>query len=192
MQSSARKRLVTGRDFEADVDFTIAEYEMRGWGKIRRNHVPTKFIKNQRTAIGGAHVDRTGWLRVEYTVEGRWRGSKSGLVVAPLAFDAKVLSEGHATYHHEVKKQHQLHDLKAAAEAGEFAFLLIYARDAEAVFVVPILPHFSALLSPRGVKLWEWFEEHRRPLLPSIPKKAGSIGCDFLPLLPHCDPTKAK
>lgn len=213
----ARSRVQTGRDFEAELDMVHAQYEFLKWGKIRRNYVPTRIVSGKepghkrRVSAGVAHVDRTGWVRVESDpVDATiWRGAKplsslghsvATTHVVPVAFDAKVLKDDRVAYRHEVEQQHQLHDLKEAAEAGEYAFLLILARQVDRVFALPILPWFSLLLSGRGVALYERrvhepdSREDIVPLVPSVTRASSGpvAGWDWIPLLRDCAPVTSR
>lgn len=198
--SSSRRRKETGAGFEADLDMVHTQYEFRQWGRVRRNHIPTKVIgshhgRGSRVAVGGADVDRTGWVRVQQLRGGvhaqrdSWAGTNApnGAII-PVAFDAKVLDTDHATYRHSVDQQHQLHALRAAAQAGEYAFLLVLARQVGRIFAVPIVQHFDALLRD-GVKLYASASAGDcTPLLPSIPVLCGPLGRDWIPLLQYCAP----
>ena len=193
-RAAGQKRQKTGKDFESEIDVTCAAYEFRKQGKIRRNYVPTRMVgKGKRVAAGPAHVDRTGWVSV-YQWHNGWHGAEYfaiGSAIIPLAFDCKV--HNHAAqrsgwYRHDRDLQHQLHDLKAAADAGEYAFLLILSPKLGRLFAVPILPHYQALLKPDvGVQLYD-HDRDDVPLLPSITKRGAEIGWDFIPLLQHCAP----
>lgn len=195
---AGRKRVATGKEFEAELDLVHSMYEFKKWGKIRRHYIPTRFEKADargavRRAIGPADVDRTGWVRVFTALGSATRASDepgSGHVV-PVAFDAKVLGEGvrEGWYFHEERLQHQLHGLKASAEAGEAAFLLVYDRGVERVFGVPILPHFTALLMGHGVQLWYRLGSEVRAELPNIEPRAGSLRWDWIPMLHHLTPS---
>jgi penicillin-binding protein-related factor A (putative recombinase) len=186
-----RTRIHTGRAFEAELDLAHRYYELMKWGKIRRHFVPTRFVKGARQAAGVAHVDRSGWVRVQQlSPTARYVGSYPAGEVIPVAFDAKVLAIGETTYRHPKTLQHQLLDLKAAAEAGEYAFLLIQDREHECLYALPILEHFTALLDPRrGVALRN---RYPRPMVPMVYKRLGggsTPGWDWIPLLHHCAPT---
>lgn len=185
--SAQRKRRKTGDDFEAELDVYHAYLEFSKFGKIRRNWVPTKVVGaprrgvQQRVVVGPAHVDRTGWVRVHrpHGVGGFLPGAGPNAQVIPVAFDAKVIGEKtrRGWYSHDPKLQHQLHDLKAAAEAGEYAFLLVLDRSVERAFAIPIQEHLTALLSGEGVQLYERGASDAAfaPLLPSISKCGGEI-----------------
>lgn len=209
--AEGRLRKITGRDFENELDTQHQAYEYSHWGKIRRNHAPTKIITRRndptksktRITTGVAHVDRTGWVSVRPyqdatcgAHEWRWRGdpwTNTGNRIVPVAFDAKVMSAGHASYVHETSKQHQLHDLRDAANAGEWAFLLVLVRSVERVFAIPIANHFSELIG-RSVKLYERERDHGAPqifpLLPSTTRTGTGLTqtWDWIPLLGYFGP----
>lgn len=206
-QSQAgRKRKETGANFEAELDVTHAAYEFKKYGKIRRNHIPTKIVGAPRRGIqprvptGPAHVDRTGWVSVDGGRPGSgipWCGVAFNAPcvtkrIIPVAFDAKVLSEKskRGWYTHDATLQHQLHDLKAAADAGEFAFLFVHDRAVERVFAIPILDWFVSLLRD-GVQLYDYKGKDVPPLflLPSIEKRdQDGLGVDWIPLLQFLAP----
>lgn len=214
--ASSRQRLKTGVDFESDLDFTHAEWRHRKYGIIRKNHLPSKIIGRDENGArmvrtGAADCDRSGWVSISKHFVGTddeiWRPMSVrarpldqlagvGPIIIPVAIEAKVQKAQHSTYVHERDRYHQLHSLKAAAEDGEFAFLLVFAPAVERVFALPILNHFNDLIIGRGVTLWEkrrWLDGFVvDPLVPSVTKKVGSIGCDWLPILPHCEPWPAK
>lgn len=225
-----RKRLETGSNFEADLQLQHESYQFQGMGHVRRNHAPSKMIrgktagaKAQRVITGAADVDWSGWVAVAqpgadspFTLEQAdsrpWIAKPwhRGGTVVPVSFDAKVQPRGRRTYRHEVDKQHQLHSLKAAAECGEFAFLLVLVRDwwpegarigaalEERVFLLPILDVFTALLSGRGADLYDHGHGGHGvgggffPLYPSLRKTPGPMGCDWIPLLRWADPGHRK
>lgn len=189
-RAGAQKRVKTGRDFEAELDITHAGYEFRKWGKIRRNYVPTRMVgKGKRVAAGPAHVDRTGWVCVAFNgradVGTEWH--HDGGRILPVAFDAKVNGESGRIgwYQHDKELQHQLHDLKDAADAGEYAFLLVLERRIGRVFAISIQPYYTALFQ-HGVQLYS--DEPYVPFLPSITKRNEELGWDWIPLLAHCAP----
>lgn len=207
--AAAKQRKKTGDDFEAELDVQHSYYEHMKYGKIRRNYVPTKVVGapkrgvSQRVVLGPAHVDRTGWVSVakgtddtgRFFVPVPWHAPTSQRIT--VAFDAKVLGERtkRGWYFHDVELQHQLHDLKAAAEAGEYAFLLVLDRAANRVFGIQIQEHLTALLSGRGVQLYDTAPatgiRALQPLhffLPSIEKRGQEVGWDWIPLLSHCAP----
>lgn len=212
-RAGAQKRRLTGDNFEAEIDVTCAAYEFRKWGKIRRNYIPTKVVGRdqkfgtKRVAAGPAHVDRTGWSRVQLVCAACshplclcqpsreptvWAGATPHQTwgrIIPIAFECKVMDESQRRgwYFHDKDLQHQLHDLKAAAEAGEYAFLLVLSRKVGRVFAIPIQEHYTALLSGQGVQLYDHDNEDI-PLFPSITKRAQEIGWDWIPLLQHCAP----
>lgn len=194
--AAGRQRGKTGRDFEGELDQMHTWYEFQKIGKIRRNHAPTKVVRKrgerQRVAVGGAHVDRTGWVRVERKLIGgppylvACADPTRGTII-PIAFDAKVLgASARGLYRHEVDRQHQLHDLREAARVGEVAFLLVLAPDRGRLFGLEIGAHFDALISGQGVRLWDAV----RWLVPSIGRTRGPgpIGWDWLQLLPALIP----
>lgn len=216
---SSRLRATTGINFEHDLDITHAEWRFRKYGIIRKNYLPSKIVGKDDRGVrlvrtGPADIDRSGWVSISKHFVGTddevWRPISRyaapldqlagvGPIILPVAIEAKVQKADHATYVHEPDRIHQLQTLKAAADDGEYAFLLVYAPAVERVFAIPILNHFNELISGRGVTLWEkrrWAAAPggfiTEPLLPSIPKRVGSIGCDWLPLLPHCEPWPAK
>lgn len=202
---SKSKRADTGAGFEAELSLIHRAYEFQRAGRLRKQHVPFKFIKGQWQPVGAAGVDFVGHVVLrdfEAHVSGvsirrleTCRRLYPSAHVYPVAFDAKVLGREHATYHHEKKMQHQLHALRDEAATGVYAFLLIYAPQIERVFMLPIENHFEALLT-RGVKLWE---RHARlngpdaldvnPLAPSMarPTDGAFPGLwDWAPLLQWC------
>lgn len=207
--AGARLRRKTGEDFESELDITHSYYEYSRFGKIRRNWVPTKVVGKprrgfiqQRVVVAPADVDRTGWVRVHVhydeakaratngTDVNVWEGSATSGQVIPVGFDAKVLSESggrRGWYFHDVGLQHQLHSLKAAADVGEYAFLLVLDRTVGRAFGIPIQPHLVALLSGAGVQLYERGESPRW-IMPSITKRGHEIGWDWIPLLQHMVP----
>jgi hypothetical protein len=218
----ARKRGKTGGDFEADLNMLHRQYEGLKWGYIWPHSPPFVRVKNEwRPKAGGGPVDRTGHVivRVERSsiagdvgweevqdfhgvnpLDPSWIDVAEFRTV-PVAFDAKVLDEKSSRYRHDPKKQHQLHQLRDAARAGVFAFLLVFARQIDRVFTIPIENYFSDLIRGRGVELFEWRTDrgvpggasHPReafPLLPSVARNAtrGVHGFDWIPLLPWCEP----
>lgn len=202
-----RTRLDTGADFEGELDQAHTQFEFRKWGRIRRNHIPTKVITDRkngggprRIVVSGADVDRSGWVSVECFEEATifnkagWHGvpySARGQYhqIIPVSFDAKVLPEAAATYQHAKDLQHQLHSLRDAANAGEYAFLLILCRRLELVFAIPIQKHFDALVSGRGVKVYERLDGGRiGTLLPHVRRDPLIVGWNWIPLLQHCAP----
>lgn len=196
---AARTRLDTGADFEGSVDMLHAQYEFRRWGRMRRNNPQVKWIKGKPRVVGAADVDRSGWLRVHVHWDPKreaniWKGcdgvSANGEII-PTAFDSKVLQMGAATYQHDRELQHQLHSLRDAANAGEYAFLLVLARQVGVVFALPIQKHFDALISGRGVKLFERLREDSPAggrIATTIPHVAYGPEWSYIPLLQHCAP----
>lgn len=187
---SSRLRAKTGKDFESALDAMHAQYEFRKWGKIRRNWAPTKRIaKDKVISLGAADVDRSGWINAyltgELSVGIPW--TQRGGVRFPVAFDAKVLSRGHATYQHDLPLQHQLHALRASADAGEYAFLLVYAPQVERVFALSIRRHFNALVSRAGVTLWDTTGKFLQPSITRT-NENGIVGWNWIPLVRHCEP----
>jgi hypothetical protein len=203
---AARKRGKTGRDFEAELDMTHRAYEFAHFGKIWPHSPPFVFARKKWIPrAGGGPVDRTGHVCLEIVGGLAWRGcsifdeTKQRRVV-PVAFDVKVLGLEHATYQHEKPRQHQLHQLREAAQAGQGAFLLVQAPKVNRVFMIPIQNHMSDLLSGHGVQLYETRRPERRtkggaviesaviePLLPSI-ERSHPFGWDWIPLLKWAQP----
>lgn len=195
--AAAAKRTQTGKEFEGELANTHAAYEFRKWGRIRRNHMPTRVERHDargavRRAIGPADVDFVGWVSAAYQVrhdlevflEPMPQSEENGAVIIPAAFDAKVLSEHtrEGWYQHDEKLQHQLHGLKAAAEVGEVAFLFVLVRAVDRAFGIPILPHFHALLSGQGVQMFYRLGAEVRAIVPSVTRDP-LFGWHWLPML---------
>lgn len=195
--AAARTRLDTGADFEGAVDALHRLWEFQHWGRVRRNNPPVKWIKGKPRVVGAADVDRTGWVRVVER-DGVWTGigpdEKRQLAdytrgIIPVAFDNKVLGMGAATYQHDRDLQHQLHSLMDAARAGEYAFLLVLARQVGLVFALQIQQHFPALLSGAGVKLFDRRDSRADWVgFTEIPHVAYGPEWSYLPLLRHMEP----
>ena len=150
---------------------------------------------------GGGPVDYTGHVTVA-RVAGPLSGVRGvkrdapGARVIPVAFDAKVADASSAIYHHEQKRQHQLHALREASTAGSAAFLLVLMpqldRPPGRVFAIDVVAHFTELLSD-GLRLFEPARRATRtsprvepfPLLPSIALRGtpAIVGWDWIPLL---------
>lgn len=196
---AGQKRAHTGKDFEGELDQLHAWYEVRRFGKIRRNHIPTFVGGRDRRGIvrramkGGADVDRSGWVRVldnDTTPLRGAAGSDHPWRIIPVAIEAKVLGERTRAgfYFHDTALQHQLHALRDAANAGESAFLLILARDVETAFGVPILPNFDALLSGAGVQLFYRLGPEVRSCVPSVQRSRATNFWDWIPMLHQLAP----
>lgn len=121
---AARQR--AGAALERALDATHRLYETEGRGKVWRNHVPTRIVRDgARVAAGVGAVDYTGAVRPEL---------KGPLV--PVAFDVKVLGKGRTGYVHEPKQRHQLVELLEARRQGFAAFLLVEVRELGAAFPI--------------------------------------------------------
>jgi hypothetical protein len=213
-----RKRRTTGANFEAELDVTHERWKFLRWGHIRRNHAQTRVVRGKggaprRVLAGAADVDRSGWVAArklhQTAVLSPCRWDADGARRFPVAFDAKVQGSSSALYVHDVELQHQLHSLRDAALAGEFAFLLVQvpvfydatwipggATPGGRVFLLPILDHFTTLLAGHGVRLYR--REGGRgtgsprsfvPLAPCVEWSSESLGWDWIPLLHHADPS---
>lgn len=205
----ARKRARTGTSFEQMMDHTHRILELRHAAKLWEHNPKFKRIKKKHEPgsewiplKGGGPIDRTGHVFVTVDPldnhEEKWGWipyTNARARCIPVAFDLKVISESHATYHHTHEQKHQLFDLRDAADAGVFAFLLVHSSKAQRVFLLPIRNHFTELVGMRGVQLFEsvrvpgaavggWRID---PLVPSITETPG-IGWDWTPLLKYAAP----
>lgn len=194
--SAGRKRKKTGDSFEAELDTFHSQMAMRGWGKIRHNHVPTKVIgvdskkRARRITVGEADVDRAGWVRVLTGIGTASRPTSSpgsGRVV-PVAFEAKVLGETvrDGYYIHDPALYHQLDRLRDAATAGEVAFLLVLDRALKRVFGVPIMPHYHSLRTAIGVQMYFHLGNELRTLVPSVERDLN-LGWNWIPMIEALD-----
>lgn len=192
-QAIAKQRVHTGKRFETALAMTHRQYEFLKWGKIWPHATPFVRVKGQWIPrAGGGPVDYTGHVHIARdgaVIRGaRLRAPEVRTI--PVAFDAKVLGSDHATYHHEKKRQHQLHALRDASAAGVCAFLLVLAPQLDApagrVFAIDVAAHFVDLLRPHGLKLFERSSPKAEPFLhlPSIAPATTTIaGWDWIPLL---------
>jgi len=193
----AKRRVSTGRRFESALAMTHRQYEFLKWGKLWPHATP--FVRAKGEWIpkaGGGPVDYTGHVYVAPDGTEKLRGARlrePEVRVIPVAFDAKVGDAKSSIYHHEKKRQHQLHTLRDASAAGVCAFLLVLVPQldppAGRVFAIDVAAHFTDLLRSHGLRLFEpsTREGHREPflLLPSIAPATGTTitGWDWIPLL---------
>jgi len=195
----AEKRVHTGRAFEADLAMTHQHYEFLKCGKLWPHAPPFVRVKGEWIPkAGGGPIDYTGHV-VATRLDGVLRGCRPdvpGARVIPVAFDAKVGDAKSAIYHHEQKRQHQLHTLRDAGAAGVAAFLLVLMpqldRPHGRLFIIDVAAHFVELLTD-GVRLYEPPERGRGSaprgepflLLPSIGVSASPrvATWDWIPLL---------
>lgn len=197
--SAGRKRKKTGDSFEAELDTFHTQMSMRGWGKIRHNHVPTKVVgvdskkRARRITVGEADVDRAGWVRVRI-LRAVYEAQQSVAVpdpfghVVPVAFEAKVLGETvrDGYYIHDPALYHQLDRLRDAAAAGEVAFLLVLDRALKRVFGVPIMPHYHSLRTAIGVQMYFHLGSELRTLVPSVERDLN-LGWNWIPMIEALD-----
>jgi len=195
----ARKRGHSGKLFESSLALTHRQYEMLRWGKLWPHSPPFVRIKGEwLPKKGGGPVDYTGHVCVgrhfgdgAVTVTG-CRTDFPGAQFVPVAFDAKVGDTKSAVYHHEQKRQHQLHTLRDASAAGVVAFLLVLAPQLDPphgrLFAIDVAAHFRDLITS-GVRLFDPVPRGRTGepflLLPSIGIRATReiAEWDWIPLL---------
>lgn len=166
--AAGAKRAKVGASFEEQLEDTHDGMLQRGEGRIYRHHPPTRHAGPggmRRLIAGGAEVDFSGHVNLELAL--------------PVAFDAKVLGEAHATYRHDPKLMHQLDSLRRARDAGAAAFLLVRADALERVFLVSFDEYGEQLRRGDGVTLYRqerdgWSEEARLGKMTRVPRYKAS------------------
>lgn len=147
------KRVHAGRRFEESLERTHANYLAIGAGKIVPHYPRTVTLKGVlKYARGGAPVDFSGV--VEIARRPARHAYAPGIIVnnahqdtRAVAFDAKVLREGRASYTHDPDRLHQLTELIDFTRNGALAFLLLQERErnvAIALYGLRVLMHLKA------------------------------------------------
>lgn len=195
---AALNQFHSGQSFQAELDTTHSSLLTRRYGAIYRHAKETVGAPpsgpgkpgSLRFKKGGNPVDYTGHLNYRWTpgyangVGAGWvpcTPSGPACIRVPIAFDAKRESTA-LTYHsREADQKRQLLDLRDAAAAGAWAFLLVHVVAVRAVFVIHRPEYFDTLLGGGSVRLVE--SKSRQHLLPSA-QWANMDGWPYPAILP--------
>jgi penicillin-binding protein-related factor A (putative recombinase) len=115
-----------GRSFEAELEATHRAYAADGIAAIARAHPPVGGIPGALYYAGKGQVDFVGHVRG-----------------VPVAFDAKS-EAGAASFKHGIDDYHELDFLLTWRAAGGVAFLLVYDRERDTVYLLDQLEALRA------------------------------------------------
>lgn len=178
VRRSQSKRVHAGRRFEESLERTHAMYRAGKVGKIVPHYPRTiRTPKGLTWAKGGAPMDFSGVVK-----PGGRRTCLRDELPHAVAFDAKVLREGRASYTHDAEQMHQLRELLDFNESGGLGFLLIQERERNCAIAVHgsnVLTHlltrpkvpvvlregdrFDWPTAPFGLRGYDW-----RELIPTL------------------------
>jgi hypothetical protein len=183
---SALNQFRSGQSFQAELDTTHASLLTRRYGAIYRHAKETVGAPPTRTNPQGTLRFKQGGNPVDYTGHLNYRpmqkrGPEGGLVTTwqlcaptdpgcvrvPIAFDAKRESSRLVYNSREPEQKRQLIDLRDAAAAGAWAFLLVHVVAVGAAFIIHRPEYFQTLLAGHQVRLVD--AQSRTKLLPSVP-----------------------
>lgn len=172
----------SGQSFQAELDTTHATLLTRRQAAIYRHAKETVGVPGSkdkpgslRFKAGGNPVDYTGHVNYRWTpgyangVGAGWelcRPDAPGCIRVPIAFDAKRESKHLAYTSREAEQKRQLMDLRDAAAAGAWAFLLVHCVAVRAAFIIHRPEYFQTLISGHQVRLVD--SKSRTHLLPSV------------------------
>jgi hypothetical protein len=181
----------SGQSFQAELDTTHGTLLTRRQGAIYRHAKETVGVPGTkdkpgslRFKAGGNPVDYTGHLNYRWD-RSRWvlcTTSDPGCIRMPVAFDAKREGSRLVYNSREAEQKRQLLDLRDAAAAGAWAFLLVHVVAVRAAFIIHRPEYFQTLLSGHTVRLVE--SASRTHLLPSVPW-ANMDGWQYAQALPE-------
>ncbi len=180
-------RFQSGESFQKELDTTHQSLMTRRLGAIYRHARETVGAPPKEKGQPGSMRFKNGGNPVDYTghvnygaFDGKPCAPGPDVIRMPVVFDAK--REGSAlSYHSRTPSQkRQLLDLREAADAGAWSFLLVHCVAVQLVFVIHRPEYFSTLLSGKGIQLVE--KSSRQPLLPAV--SWGAYGWPWYAVLP--------
>ncbi len=113
----------SGRAFEQEIEEANACYERHGLAVVYRHHPPVEGWGRTLRVTGRGPADFSGVVRL------------AGTGPVAVAFDCKVIT-GDASYAHAERDRHQLESLLRCRAAGSRAFLLLYCRALDRVWLL--------------------------------------------------------